>query len=461
MIFSWVVIFLTGISILNAISPQIRVLEKLGFAMPVGIGVNSLIMILLDLFGVPINNMVILLSINGVLIVGLIFLAFVKHKQLFSLKSFLSAYHPKKWPVVNLGWMLLMGYSIYVIYALVAKTLFWPVFIYDSIYGYDFIAKVVTAEGTFNNSIFDPAYPLHGIRSIYPPLVPLAFGMSYIFGSLSSKIVVVFFYISNFVVLYSYIQRYSTHFASALFAFLLAITPEFAAFSALSSPNPPCTFYTSIGLLSLYIWYVEDIKSYFNIGLLCIVLALWTRTESLIFFAGGGLLIFLKAVRDKKFTPYKKFIPLIVYGVAGTGVFIFWQWYVKSILQVENSNPMVKHLYWDGAKLGRLWEKVKDVTFNTRYYGIIVYTFLIILVVNVVNLIKYKDRLVLLTIIAVPWLLYLFIYYQLDTDYEPGSTNWIESGYKRGFFYFLPLLLFYCASNRLATKIFRKYLAIN
>ena len=333
--------------------------------------------------------------------------------------------------------------------------MFWPVFIPDSINGYDFIAKAIIREGTFNNAVFDTEYPLYSARSSYPPLVPLSFSMAYMMGHESSKIIVAVFYVCTFVVSYSFFKRYSTHFAAALFSLLLVITPEFAAFSALSSPNPMCTFYTAAGILSLYVWYKEDNKSYLLLGTICIILALWTRTEALIFFLGGGSLVLLKTIKTRNY------ILMALFGAACLSVFVFWQLYVKSVLAVESANPIIAELYWDPGKLSRMWEKVKDVTFNTQYYGIVVYLFIVMVLINIGSFIKDRERLVFIGVILISWLSYLLIYYQLDSDYSQGSPNWIESGYKRGLFYFLPLLLFYCANNKIMSKVFNDYLKIN
>ena len=105
-------------------------------------------------------------------------------------------------------------------------------------------------------------------------------------------------------------------------------------------------------------------------------------------------------------------------------------------------------------------QKVKVVTFRLRYYGIVVYLFLSMILINIVFIIKQKDRIDLLAAIWIAWFLYLFIYYQIDTTYLPNTTSWIEAGYRRGFFYFLPLMLFYCATNKISNTIFKKYLII-
>ena len=453
-VFGWIIIFLLGISIINTLAYRIKTLEKIGFALPIGMGINSLLMFIMDLLHIPINEIYLLLSIDLIIIVGLSIFTYRKNKSVFSFEPILKTFHPKNLFSINLAWVFLMSCAIYVIYAIVSKTLFWPVFIYDSISGYDFLAKAIVEEGTLNNSIFSQEYPLFTVRSLYPPLVPLNFGFAYLLGFSSSKIVVAFFYISIFIVFYSLLTKYSTHLAAVFFSLLLAITPEFAFFSSLSSPNPPTTFYSALGILCLYTWIKGNDRSYFNMGVILIVLAIWTRTEAVIFAAGGGLLVFIKSIEEKQFKPF------IIFCFACLSVFLLWQWYTKFILHIQSAQTIITHLYWDPGKLLHMLQKVKVVTFRLRYYGIVVYLFLSMILINIVFIIKQKDRIDLLAAIWIAWFLYLFIYYQIDTTYLPNTTSWIEAGYRRGFFYFLPLMLFYCATNKISNTIFKKYLII-
>lgn len=450
---SWVLVFILGVVLVNLVAEKISILEKLGFAMPVGLGVNTFVLILLDLIGVAINSQALIVVLNLVLSVLLLGLFYWRNQGIIErLKNYKVKIDFDSLKNVNLGWLVLLGFAVYVLYAITSKALFWPVYIYDTANGYDFIAKAILREGTFDNSVFDASYPLYSVRSVYPPLVPVAFSMAYIFGATSSKIIVVFFYVSIFLVLYSFIKKYTTHYAAALFSFILAITPEFAAFSALSSPNPPCTFYNSMGLLSIYIWYKEKEKSYFAIGLLSLLLGLWTRTESVIFVATGGGVVLLSILRDKQ---YKN---LLVYGVLSLFVFFFWQIYVKNVLEIGSVNPIVEEFTLDGEKWSRMFSQVYDVTFSLQYYGVVVYLFVVAIVVNAYYTITERNTLILLGVVLLPWLMYLGVYYIIDTDYTSGS--WITAGYKRGFFYFLPLMLFYIATNKVVNTVFKKILKV-
>jgi len=451
----WFIIFLLGISIIYTIAPGIRLLEKIGFSFPIGIGVATLIMLGLDLAGVKINQPKLLSAIFLVISMGLSVVVYKKYRAFIVFDfSRLKKVRLKSFLPVNLSWVLLIAIGCYFIAVIFKKTFFWPVFIFDSIHGYDFIAKTILHEGTFNSSIFTSNYPIYSVRSFYPPLIPLAFGLSYLFEHESSKIIVAIFYFSSFIVFYSFVRHYSSHLAAALAVLLFTLTPEFAAFSALSSPNPPCTFFSAMGFLSMYLWYRNNKMSYFYIGTISIVLAMWTRSEAIIFFGAGGIMVLAKAIQTKQFKQ------LVIYSISGIAVFAFWQWYLHAIIAIENSSPILTELVWDSGKLSRMLEIVKKVTWNTQYYGIVFYLFVAVVVLNSYFAIKEKNMLVFLGAIVSAYLAYLIIYYQLDTDYLPGSVSWVESGYKRGLFYFIPIALFFITCSKVGQLTFNKLLKI-
>ena len=450
---SWLVVFVLGYSLLSTFSFREKIIFKFGLSFPTGMGINAFLLFVFEIFHIKYNNSSIILCSDIVLILINLGIIFLGRKPNFKL-NFKPKKLIKKFMPINLSWIFLMSVIIYVVFSIVNKTLFWPVTTYDSINGYDFLAKAIANEGTFNNTIFNPDYHLFSVRSFYPPLVPFNFSIAYIFGSLNSKIVVTFFYVSIIIAFYYLLKVYTTHTLAALTTLFLIITPEYAAFSALSSPNPPCTFYSAIGVLSVYTWYLKNEKPFFYFGLLLIAFALWTRTETIIFAVASGFIILLKTIEKKKF------IYLIVFGISCLIVLLAWQLYLYFVIPFENEQPIITHLYWDIEKLQRMLGKVKKVTFSLQYYGIVVYMFLGLILLNIKNIIVHKDKLVLLLSIFIPWVLYLFVYYQINTDYMPGGVGWIEAGYKRGFFYFLPLMLYYCSTNKLVLYITRNYFSL-
>lgn len=454
-ILGWLVIFLLGISIINLVAYKIKVLAKIGFALPMGMGINSFIMFSLGVFHIPINQINLILGIDITCI--LLFTAgfFFVNKSIIASRSLLPSFNLKKEFNINLAWIFLISYGVYLVYIIAAKALFWPPFIFDSIDGYDFLARVIVKEGTINNSIFNPEYLLTSVRSLYPPLVPLNFAFAYLLGFDSSQIVVALFFISLFIAFYAMVTKHTTPLAGALFSLFLVITPEFAAFSSLSSSNPPCTFYSAIGMLCLYTYYRFKERPYFYVGTLFIMLAIWTRAEAIMFMLAGVIFLLSKPFEKKQLTS------IAFFGFCSLLSFLSWQLYMKSVLHVQSGLPVIKKLFWDPEKLSRIWSQVKFVTFNTQFYGIVVYLFVLLAAANIYFIIKKKESWIFLGSVLLAWFIYMVIFYQIDTDYKDTSMGgWINSGYKRGLFYFLPLILFYCANNFISDKLFKKYFAV-
>lgn len=454
------VLFLLGVSVINVLAYGIRPLEKIGFAFPVGMGINSIVMMVLDLAHLSLKNITLLLTVEVALIVLLGSYTFFKQKPHLNWLPFSGRIDLLKTTLlnklfpVNAAWVFLILCTGYILYAVITQAMFWPVYIYDSITGFDFVAKAIVQEGTFNNALFDAEYPLYTLRSIYPPLVPVNFAFAYLTGFSSSHIVVALCYVSMAVSFYLLVIRFTTHLGAALFTLLLVITPQLVSFSAMSSSNPVCACYVALGILCLYCWYKLDVFPFLNLGTLLLALAAWTRPEAIVFAAAGGLMVLWKSIEKRSIV-----LP-IVFGVCCIAVFVLWKIYLKQVLQLEHAQP-ASSLVWDEGKLSRMWEKVVDVTFNTRYYGIIVYLFLGMVVLNIINIIRYKDQGMLLTVILAAWVLYLLVFYQIDTDFKPGSTNWIGDAYRRGLFSFFPPMLFYAATNRLSVKVFKDYLRLS
>jgi hypothetical protein len=186
-----------------------------------------------------------------------------------------------------------------------------------------------------------------------------------------------------------------------------------------------------------------------------IVLALWTRPEAIVFAAVAAVAVLWWSIKQRRIGP-------VVIFTAVCGLFWgSWQVYLHQVLHVTGSQPMDFVLRWDAGKLTRMWERVVEVTFHGSYYGVVMYLFVAIVFLNIPYLWKERHTLPLLGIITTAWLLYLLVFYQLDTDFSPNATDWIGDAYRRGLFNFIPLLLVYCAAStwsRMAFEFVERWL---
>ncbi|MBT1685925.1 hypothetical protein [Dawidia soli] len=425
-----------GLALVNAVAYRLPVWEKIGYAWPMGLGANALLMFMLDLMHISLRHVTGVLAVELALTIVLGVYIQRKYRPRLPEKSLLTIAAPR-----NLAWLLLMATVVFLVYVVTTRALFWPVYIYDSIYGFDFVAKAVAQEGTLNNAVFDPHHPLYSLRSLYPPLVALNFAFAYLLGFETSHIIVVIFYASLAVSLYAFLAQVTTPLGAAFYTLLLVTIPELFNFASLSSSNPICAYYCAMGLLAL--WRAVDTTCGLDLrmGAVLIALALWTRPEAIIFATVAGALVLWWSIKQKRIGA------VVVVGVTFLAVWGSWQLYLQDVLHVTGDQPMDFDLTWDAGKLSRMLSRVMEVTFHGSYYGIVMFLFVAVVFLNIPFLWKQRHTSLLLVVIVAAWGLYLLVFYQLDTDFMPNSTDWIGDAYRRGMFNFIPLMLLYCAAS--------------
>lgn len=445
-------IFLIGLLVLKHISIQFSTTELIGMSFPMGLGLWSVGLMSADVFGLPVGSKTcalgIILSLVVVLSAILIFRA-----QKFNFKpSLLKPSVPvfiKKPLDINLAYVVMMGLIVTIVSILIGKSLYWPVINYDSINGFDFLAKLIKEENTINSSILSGANPAYSVRSFYPPLLVHALALTYIFEMGTSKIIPVLFLFSVIVTLYAYIKKENSHTLAALGVFILCITPEYISFNALISSNTPAALYLFIGLASYDLWLKKRERRYFILTMVGMALAVWTRTETIIFAFITGLSLLYKAWKDKAL----KYV--LTYSIVTLTPFFAWQLYLHFFISVENAQPIITHLYRDDVKFSNMLKQMKYVMLQSNYFGYTIFILLSQIALNLLFLFKDKRMLHLSVQFIGFALLLVFVYYQIDTDYSSYSSGgWIGSGFKRGLFYFIPIGCYYIANSYLPKKIF-------
>lgn len=139
--FGFTIVFLVGITFLFLLHSRLSILLKVGLAFPAGFGVLATFAFVFDLLSVPI----VLSTTFAALLISLTVFLLVRWKEwkvYFSehFRNDLNSLRPKS---VHLSWLLFFGCLCFVIYGITFKTFFWPTSGYDSIAGYDYVAKEV------------------------------------------------------------------------------------------------------------------------------------------------------------------------------------------------------------------------------------------------------------------------------------------------------------------------------
>jgi len=415
-----ILVFICGVLVLLNISFSFSKLDLLACGFPLGCGLWSLCLMAGDVMGLP--KKYVAVSFILICITALFLRLYFKQGiALQNIKSGLAApfnrikerliFYVKNPLKINLLYVFIFFLVSFIALAMVIKALYWPVINYDSINGFDFLAKLIKEENTLNSSIFSEENPAYSVRSLYPPLLVHALSIGYIFEMGNSKMIPVLYLLSTLLAVYSFIKKENSHLIAAIGVLLLCLTPAYMAFSSLVSSNTVASFYIFLGLASYDRWFRKLEKHYFFLALLALSLAVWTRTEAIIFAMAVGLTLLFKIRKTKEYS------------------------------------------FWDWPKLANMLYQMYFIISQEVYFA---FTFKIMLLVFIGNLIfLFKDkRMIPLSIsLFLSALFTVFVYYQLDTSYNTFTeSGWIGSGFKRGLFYFLPIGCYYIANSFLMRK---------
>jgi hypothetical protein len=437
---------LLGLTLLLAVSSKFTILEYLSFSFPLGIGLQTFLMSVLDWTNVGITrNTILIISIIAIL--GCLWPAYLHLKKD---NDFLKKFSIEgcKLPKPNLVWILFMVLIVWFEGMNFYKTVFFPSFDTDSIRGFNFAGIAIAAEGTIKNlSLFtSPNFTFQtnaGLTS-YTPFAQLAYAYVYLFGAMASKIINALMYLSFLGIFYSLLKRVTTHTAAAIFTFMMMITPEMLAFSALSGINVLHTVYASSGLIMAIIWFNRKDDEYLLvISALLLSMNCFARNEGIVFSATACLLVLYRTLRrDISWKKASLFFLTAFFG------FLYWTLFLKANNIQSGGNLVITKLFWDAEKIDTIFRELKVLYSNTQYYGLSVVAFVLLLFLNSWNIIRKRDQLAAVLSTLGVMFLYTLIIYHIDYKWD-SIENVLRYSYKRFFFSFIPLLWFYVASNHI------------
>ncbi len=450
--------YLLGLSLLWLISRKFTVTEMVGYSFLLGIGAESVFLFLLDIVGVKYSAGVLI----GVNIVAIAALLAANYKNLLQLKSDFPApdFSLSK---VNYVALFLVALMVYLFYAITVKNLFWIPTEHDSISSFDKLGRIMALEGKLRISLFD--YNLEGAGGIYPPLYHSSFAYVYIFGAESPKIVTTLFFLSLLTTFYSLVKNYVGSTAAALFTFILMVTPEMFSHAALSLGNLPTTAYAGAAYLLLFTWIEKRDEKSFWLSAALMGLVIWIRSDTIVFIAAALLLIGLDFLATKD---WKK---TIIYGAFAVAPFIIWNLYMKLKLHAIQSNKFDLGMGYNSERFDLVWGYVKAFLFGGQkgnvdggqLYGLVFILFFAALLINLGMIYKngwketLKDKWSVLVFFFVSFALYFLVFYLIDVKVQRAPiSSLMESSFKRGLFFFIPVVLFYAATNRSSAWLFEK-----
>ena len=182
--------FLTGFVTVNLISLKFSLIEKLGLSFPIGIALQTLLMLLMDAVGIPLTRVSILVA-SVLLILSLSFpMIFCRKELVQEIRKPVSF----DFSGFNLVWLLFVILIIILEYMNFSRCVYFPTYDRDSLSGFDTIGYIISQEHTLKGlSIFQGDYmpSIHrpGSYITYTPMVQLSYAYVYLLGAPMSKLI--------------------------------------------------------------------------------------------------------------------------------------------------------------------------------------------------------------------------------------------------------------------------------
>lgn len=428
-------------------------IEKLVYALLIGLGLQSLWMFVFDILNFQFSQPV-LTVINLVFIIA--FSDFNKIRN-YKIKNFISeirtAINFEK-ENFNAGsllvWLVIFG----LFYLIAVKSIFWPTTEHDAIGTFDKLGIWYAIEGKIHVSLYD--VKLQGAGGIYPPLFPCSIAYIYLYGGENPKILSLLYYLSSLLILFFISKRYVSSFGAVIFTLVLAWAPEFFSHAALLLSNLPSTAYVTMATLPLFVWYKENDFNYFKLAALGIFFSLWLRQDLIAFAVAGGLLTGIYFLRTKKWKP------ILFYSLSVIVPFGVWSLYVKYVLKLSPAERF-------GAGSIITLEKIKlTVSYFWAYFGTgqtggsapgyflygIAFIAAILLILFSVKSFFQKWGFTL-AYFAVALFVYTLVFLLIDEKLQEATLqSLMESSFKRGLFCFMPIILFQASVTERVIKFF-------
>jgi len=450
--------YLLGLALMLLFSRKYSLAEVIGYSFLIGMGVETFFLFFLDLVGVKYSTGV-LIGLNVFVIVAALG---ANYKNLTALKEEfrLPSFSLKE---INPVAVFLFCIMAYLFYAITVKNLFWPPTEHDTIGSFDKLGRIMAAEGKLHISLYQ--YNLEGAGGLYPPLYHGSIAYLYLFGAEMPKIVTTLYFLSLLTVFYSAVKNFIGSTGASIATFIVMLTPELFSHAALSLGNLPTTAYVCAGALATVTWLEIHDTKYFWLGAVCMAFVIWIRSDTIVFTSAALLLVAIDFLKTKD---WKK---TILYGVVAIAPFVLWNLYLKLIIHAEQGSKFDLGIGYNSERMGVVTSYVKTFLFGGQHgavdggqlFGLVFILFFILFFVNLAFIYKVGAKTILtdsynsLLFLVVSFTLYFVVFYFINEKVQNAPiASLMESSFKRGMFFFVPLAVFYTFTSYASKLAFEK-----
>ena len=441
-----VLVYVLGFSILRVISNRFSIREVIGLSALTGLaGITFILFLFLVLIPDQLSFYKVL-TVSSLLAFVLLFYSGWKHpflikETIFSLKKRIIAMFQ-----INLVFLMALTLILYIGAGLFLKSVYWPVTDWDAVTTFDFFARVIIQEKSIVNSVIQERSVMTGVA--YPPMVSFSIAFSYLSGFVSPKFLFPFIYLSMTLTFYCFTKRFVSATGAIVFTLLLLATPELSAFSSFVKTNVVQAAFSSLGIISLFLWVKNRENRYITLSALLLSINAWTRSEGIEFIGVSILILSFYAMKKKL-----AWQQVVKFTVVSLMPFAIWQFYLGMTpeLKAYAAVSINKMPFWDSERIGFILKAIKKHMFHQPFFGFITPLFVIALLANLILARKkvyfHFYFMVLLVLITA----HLFLLYQFEYSSKQELIMLLNHSLKRYIFNWLPIASFVIA-NSLAVK---------
>lgn len=458
-----ILVFLIGFLILSRLAPSFTLLERGGFAFPVGLSLVTFLMLMADWLGAPLSRPVVWTILFILLLASLALLLPVR-------RAFVQAFTRRiDFSFINALWIVAFLTVAYLEYANLMKTVYFPAYDRDSLAGFDTIGFVAAREHTFHSlSIFAGDYmpSIHGPGSYisYMPMLQLSYALVYLFDAPTSKLIPAILWLSFLFGLYGVSRRFfrtssgephGGDTAAMLVVLFTMFATEMVSFSSLSGTNVPQAVAAAPGLAYVILWYrgyrlgrstsISSSLEPLFMGCALLSVSCWLRLEGFIF----TLIAFCVVLVGVLLGPAKSAHPIValsrrariltpILTICTLLPIIVFQIYSSS-LGLTSEGTVITHPYWDAAKARTVLDYALMLLRSTGYYGPSFLLLAAAFLLSLPLLVKGRGVMTYLALFSA-FAMYFVMLYQIDYKWDT-IENVLSYSAKRFLFCFVPLAL--------------------
>lgn len=436
---------LNGIFVTALIGKSFSWTERIGLSFPLGMALQTLLMVLLDWVHIPLTATSVLLA--GWVILALLLFLVWRYRGIDTLRFTPAMLNDLK--QANLVWVLLLLLVGYCEYMNFSKCIFFPPSDRDSLAAFDTLGFVAAHDHTYMRmSLFDADYnpTIHraGSSIAYAPFVQMSYAYVYLLGAETSKAIPALMYLFFVIAFYGILRRNTGKTLAALATLFMMMAPEMLAFSSLSGTNVMQAIFASLGIAYTASWLRSRRDHELYAGALLLGANMWCRNEGVVFIGAACVVLLIDCIRRKSYRKGWYFTGLALLPA------VIWFAYMKTG-GLYTEGMAITRLFWDGEKAGNIVNGFWALFTNTLYYGWTFPVFALFLVGNIWFLIKGRDNLPLLGMILLSVLFYGLVIYHVDYVWD-SIQNVLAYSSKRFFFCFVPMCWYFAATTRIARQ---------